>query len=55
MNQVKCPYCFSTTVTVVSPSETREAIVIQCLDCGKAAEIDVENFNVDTGDLPEAS
>jgi len=53
MNQVKCAYCFSTNVTVVSSYETRDVVVIKCLDCGKESAIDVENFNVDTGDLPE--
>ena len=53
MNQVKCPYCFSTNVTVVNSYETREVAVITCLDCGKTAEIDVENFNVDVSDVPQ--
>lgn len=53
MNQVKCDYCYSTHVTVVSSYETREVVVVQCLDCGKTSEVDVENFQVDTGDLPE--
>ena len=52
MNQVKCAHCFSTNVTVVSSYETREVIVIRCLDCDKTSESDVENFNVDTEDLP---
>ena len=52
MNQVKCAYCFSTNVTVISSMETKDVIVVQCLDCSKTSEIDVENFNVDTGDLP---
>lgn len=52
MNTVKCAYCFSMNVTIVSSEETKEAVIIRCLDCGKTSEIDVENFNVDTGDLP---
>ena len=52
MNQVKCAFCYSTNVTVVSSYETREVIVIQCLDCGKTSEIDTESFTVDSGDLP---
>ena len=52
MNQVKCAFCYSTNVTVVTSYATREVIVIKCLDCGKESEIDVENFNVDTTDLP---
>jgi hypothetical protein len=52
MNRVKCGYCYSTNVSVVSSYETREAVVVQCLDCGKQSEIDVENFNVETTDLP---
>ena len=53
MNEVKCAYCYSTNVTIVSSDETREVVMIQCLDCEKTSEIDTENFNVDTGDLPE--
>lgn len=52
MNQVQCAYCFSTNVTIVDSYETREVVVITCLDCGKTSEIDAENFNVDTTDLP---
>ena len=53
MNQVKCAYCFSTNVTVISSMETKDVIVVQCLDCSKTSEIDVENFRVDTDDLPQ--
>lgn len=53
MNTVKCAYCFSTNVTIVSSEENKEAVIIKCLDCGKVSEIDVENFNVDTEDLPQ--
>ena len=53
MNQVKCAYCFSTNVTVVSSEETREVVTIKCLDCGKTSQIDVENFQIDIGDLPQ--
>lgn len=53
MNQVKCSFCYSTNVTVVSSYETREVIVIKCLECGQTSDIDVENFNVDTDDLPQ--
>ena len=53
MNQVKCAYCFSTNVTVVSAYPGRDVIVVQCLDCGKTSENDTENFEVDTGDLPQ--
>mgnify|MGYP001617729920 CR=1 FL=1 len=52
MNQVQCAYCFSTNVTIVSSEETRQVISVQCLDCGKLSQIDVENFQVDTDDLP---
>mgnify|MGYP001590894195 FL=1 len=52
MNRVKCGHCYSTNVSVVSSYETREVVVVQCLDCGKQSEIDVENFNVETTDLP---
>jgi transcription elongation factor Elf1 len=52
MNEAKCAYCFSTSVTIISSDQTREAALIQCLDCGKTSEIDTENFNVETGDLP---
>ena len=53
MNEVKCAYCYSTNVTIVSSDETRELVVVQCVDCGKTSEVDTENFNVDTGDLPQ--
>ena len=53
MNQVKCGYCYSSNVTVVSSYETRQVIVVKCLDCGETSEVDVENFNVDVGDLPQ--
>ncbi len=53
MNQVKCAWCYSTNVTIVSSYETREVVVITCLDCGKTSEIDAENFNVDTEDLSQ--
>ena len=52
MNQVKCGYCYSTNVSVVSSYETRQVMVIRCLDCDKTSEVDVENFLVDTTDLP---
>lgn len=52
MNQVKCAYCYSTNVTVVSSYETRDVMVVHCVDCGKTSEIDTESFTVDTEDLP---
>ena len=52
MNLVKCPYCFSLNVTIVSADATRELVTVQCLECGKASEIDREQFTVDTEDLP---
>lgn len=52
MNQVKCPLCFSSNVTIVSSDERRELVSILCLACGKASEIDTEQFLVDTEDLP---
>ena len=53
MNQVKCPHCFSLNVTIVSSDETREVVTVHCLECGKTADIDTEDFMVDTGDLPQ--
>lgn len=53
MNQVKCAHCYSTNVHIISSYETRQVVVIQCLDCAKTSEIDTENFVVDTGDLPQ--
>lgn len=53
MNQVKCPLCFSSNVTIVSSDQTREVATIHCFACGKEAEIDTEDFQVDTGDLPD--
>lgn len=52
MNQVKCAFCFSTNVTIVSAAETAQVISVRCLDCGKTSQVDVENFQVDTEDLP---
>ena len=52
MNEVKCAHCLSTNVTIVSSDETRQVIHVCCLDCGKTSDVDVENFNVDTEDLP---
>ncbi len=52
MNQVKCAFCFSTNVTIVSSEETAQVISVYCLDCGKTSQVDVENFQVDTEDLP---
>ena len=53
MNQVECPYCFSTNVTIVSSDETRELVTIRCLDCRKTSAIDTEQFLVDTEDLAQ--
>ena len=52
MNRVKCAHCFSLNVTIVSADATRELVTIQCLECGKASEIDREQFTVETEDLP---
>lgn len=52
MNDVKCAYCYSTNVTIVGSAQTREVVTIKCLACGEVSEIDAENFNVDTEDLP---
>ena len=53
MNRVKCPYCFSLNVTIVSADATRELVTLQCFECGKASEVDREHVDVDTEDLPE--
>ncbi len=52
VNEVKCGQCSSTNVSVVSSDETRAVIVVQCFDCDKTSEVDVEKFQVDTDDLP---
>ena len=44
MDKPKCAYCYSTHVKLVSSDETRQAMIIRCLDCGKTSEIDTENF-----------
>jgi len=49
---MKCAYCYSEKVKVVSSYPTRDVAVIECLDCGKTSEIDVENIDVDT-DAPK--
>ncbi len=53
MNQVQCPHCYATTVTILSSDAMREVMTIQCLACGRQAEIDTEQFLVDTEDLPQ--
>lgn len=45
---MKCAYCYSEKVEVVSSYATRDVTVIKCLDCGKTSEVDVENSDVDT-------
>lgn len=51
MNEMKCGYCYSTHVSIVSSYETMDVVTVQCSDCGKTSEVDVENFQVDTDDL----
>ena len=53
MNQVRCPQCDATQVTVVDSDETRDVVTIHCVSCGRTSEISGEQFHVDTGDLPE--
>lgn len=48
---MKCAYCYSERVQVVSSYPMRDVTVIECLDCGKTSELDVENVDVDT-DVP---
>lgn len=45
---MKCAYCYSEQVHVISSYPTRDVMVIECLDCGKTSEVDVENIDVDT-------
>ncbi len=49
---MKCAHCFSTHVRILDSYETREVVVVQCLDCGKRSELDTENENVDMSDTP---
>jgi hypothetical protein len=51
MNSVKCSFCFSEEVTVVSSHETKEAIDIRCMVCQAVSTVDVENFDVDLEDV----
>lgn len=53
MNQVRCPHCDATQVTIVDSEEARNVVKIHCLSCGLTSEISGEQFHVDTGDLPE--
>lgn len=46
--EMKCPYCFSPDVTVVSSLKRRDVAVIHCARCGQTSEVDVENLNADT-------
>jgi len=41
---------YSTNVTILSSYDTRQVVVIQCLDCGKTSDSDTEHGIVDTGD-----
>ena len=43
MDELKCPYCFSTHVDIIDSYETRDVAVVQCYTCGRVAEIDTEN------------
>lgn len=47
---LKCPYCFSTRVKIVASDVNKEASVIYCENCGRSAEIDVENPNTTLND-----
>ena len=49
MTQLKCPYCFSPRVTIISSDATRELVTILCLNCGKRSDLDQEQFLIDTG------
>ena len=53
MNQVRCPHCDATQVTVVDSDAARNVVTIHCLGCGQTSEIPGEQFHVDTDDLPE--
>ena len=50
MGKPKCPYCSSTRVTILGSYDTRDVVVIQCLDCGRTAELDTEHETI-----PESS
>ena len=47
---LQCPFCFSATVKVVASDQNKEAITIRCEQCGRTAEIDVENPNTTLND-----
>lgn len=53
MNNVKCGHCYSTKVSIVGSYKDREVVSIHCTDCEKISDVDVENFIVDTDDLPD--
>lgn len=48
---MKCPYCFSPDIKVISSYPMRDVVVIECQNCHKTAELDVENMQADT-DVP---
>ncbi len=47
MGQMQCAYCFSTHLRIIGSYETREVVVVHCLDCGRLSELDTENQNVE--------
>ena len=47
-SEMQCAYCFSTHVQMIDSYETREVIVVCCLDCGRRSELDTENQHLDT-------
>ena len=49
--ETMCPHCFSTKVRIVDSYETRDVMVIRCLNCGKQSEMDTENNNTNIGTL----
>ena len=52
MNQVACPKCGSSHVTVVDSNESEGWVSIHCLACSETSRISGEDFKVDIDDLP---
>ena len=46
-SELKCPYCSSTKVKIVDSYETRDVVVIKCLNCGRESALDTEHEQID--------
>ena len=49
MSDAACPSCHSRRIKIIGSYETRDVMVIQCLDCGTQSAFDTENEQTDVG------